>query len=356
MPARRNRRSRRRFLGVAVLALLGLVGLVIAGRDAWRHETESPLRSADATDELLVVPPGASAEWMARQLQALGFVRHPLVFRIYVHNRGVGTSLRAGEYALSRGLSLAQVVDKLVRGDVVRHEVTFPEGKDLAEAAAIAAAKGIPADEFLAAARDPAPIRDLDPKAADLEGYLFPDTYDVPRGDKAAAQLVARMVGRFRDVIGPELPKIVARGGNVREVVTLASIVELETARPEERARIAAVFQNRLAKRMPFQTDPTVIYALKQKGTWDGNIRKRDLSLDSPFNTYRFAGLPPGPIASPGRESLRAVLAPTPGIEDLYFVSRNDGSHQFSRTLAEHNRAVDQYQKHRPPSSPRASS
>jgi UPF0755 protein len=153
-------------------------------------------------------------------------------------------------------------------------------------------------------------------------------------------------VKRFREVITPELPAIKASGMTLREVVTLASVVELETARPDERPRIAAVFKNRLKRRMPLQTDPTVIYALKKRGGYDGNIRRGDLDIDSPYNTYRFPGLPPGPIASPGREAIRAVLQPA-AVEDLYFVSRNDGSHQFSANLADHNRAVYQYQKHR---------
>jgi UPF0755 protein len=323
---------------------LAAAGLLVAGREAWRHETEDPIRDSAAPPATLNIPPGASADWIARQLSALGFAPHPLVFRAFVHGRGVGQSLRAGEYALDSSLSLAAVVDKLVRGDVVRHEITFPEGKNLAEAAEIAAAKKLDIAAFLAAAKDPSAIRDLDPQAKDLEGYLFPDTYDLPRAGDTAALLVARMVGRFRSVIGPELPRIAAAKLSVRDVVTLASLVELETARVDERPRIAAVFLNRLAKGMLLQTDPTVIYVLKKKGTWDGNIRHKDLDLDSPFNTYKVAGLPPGPIASPGREALLAVLQPAP-VKDLYFVSRNDGSHQFSETLAEHNRAVDTYQK-----------
>ena len=344
MPAPR-RRPRSRLLAAALVGVAG-AGLVLAGREAWRHETEDPIRDPVAPSVTLTVPPGASADWIARQLTALGFVRHPLVFRAFVHGRGVGQVLRAGEYALDSSLSLAAAVEKLVRGDVVRHEITFPEGKNLAEAAQIAAARKIDGAAFLAAAKDPSVIRDLDPNAKDLEGYLFPDTYDLPRTGDPAALLVARMVGRFRRVIDPELPKIAAAKMTVRDVVTLASLVELETARVEERPRIAAVFLNRLAKGMLLQTDPTVIYALKRKGTWNGNIRHQDLGLDSPFNTYRVAGLPPGPIASPGREALLAVLQPAP-VKDLYFVSRNDGSHQFSETLAEHNRAVDVYQKRR---------
>jgi len=145
--------------------------------------------------------------------------------------------------------------------------------------------------------------------------------------------------------MAPELARL-PTGRTLRQVVTLASIVETETARPEERPRVAAVFLNRLQRRMPLQTDPTVIYALRKVGTWDGNIRKGDLDVDSPYNTYRFPGLPPGPIASPGRASLQAALHPAESRE-LYFVSRNDGSHQFSETLAEHERWVNQYQRHR---------
>jgi UPF0755 protein len=205
---------------------------------------------------------------------------------------------------------------------------------------------GVSTDEFLRLARDPLLIRDLDPEAEDLEGYMFPDTYDIPRVPNTERALVGRMVRRFRDVIAPELTGMAERGLSVRKVVTLASVVELETARRQERPRIAAVFWNRLRRGMPLQADPTVIYALRRGGLWDGNIRKKDLGIDSPYNTYRYAGLPPGPIGSPGREAIRAVLEPAE-TRELYFVSRNDGTHHFSETLAEHNRAVDRYQRRR---------
>jgi UPF0755 protein len=214
------------------------------------------------------------------------------------------------------------------------------------EMADLAEAKGIPREEFLAAARDPSLIRDLDPAATDLEGYLFPDTYDLPGSGNRGALLVERMVQRFREVIVPLRVELAAQPLSLRELVTLASVVERETARPEERPRIAAVFHNRLARRMPLQTDPTVIYALRKAGRWDGNIRKKDLDIDSPYNTYRRPGLPPGPIASPGREAILAALHPA-ATRDLYFVSRNDGSHHFSQTLGEHERAVDRYQRSR---------
>jgi UPF0755 protein len=325
------------------LILVLLLGAAAYG--AWFHETRWPVRGASDPPQPLLVAQGAGVLEIGRQLQQLGLVRHPEVFRFYVLSRGETGRLRAGEYALEGSMSLEQIVDKLVRGDVVRHVVTFPEGTNLEDMARLAAAKGIPMADFLAAARNPAPIADLDPEAKDLEGYLFPDTYDIPRGPDPAAQLVARMVKRFRAVIGPDLARLPA-GRTLRQVVTLASIVETETARPEERPRVAAVFLNRLQKRMPLQTDPTVIYALRKVGTWDGNIRKGDLDVDSPYNTYRFPGLPPGPIASPGRPSLQAALHPAESRE-LYFVSRNDGSHQFSETLAEHERWVNLYQRHR---------
>jgi UPF0755 protein len=302
----------------------------------------------------MTVPPGASVRDVGAQLYGLGLVRHPAVFQALVMMRGDQGRLRAGEYALQGGLDLGQIVDKLVRGDVVRHVVTFPEGTSLEDMALIAAGQGLAPAAFLAAARDPEPIRDLDPDAPDLEGYAFPDTYDVSRLPDAPAVLVARAVRRFREVIGPDLPAIKAGPLTLRQVVTLASLVELETARPEERPRVAAVFRNRLRKGMLLQTDPTVIYALRKAGKYDGNIRKQDLEIDSPYNTYKYPGLPPGPIASPGRASLHAAAHPADA-DDLYFVSRNDGSHEFSRTLAEHQRWVNLYQKQRRAPPPSAS-
>jgi len=313
---------------------------------AWIHQTRLPVRGADDPPTPLVIPEGASTASIGQALGELGLVRHSLVFEALVRLRGASGRLRAGEYSIEGPVSLEQILEKLVKGEVQRHDVTFPEGRTLEEMADLAALRGQDRAAFLRAAQDPAPVRDLDPEAADLEGYLFPDTYDLPRSADAAAVLVGRMVQRFRSVLEPLRPRLLARGLSVRQAVTLASIVELETARPDERPRVAAVFLNRLQAGMPLQTDPTVIYALRKAGTWDGNIRKRDLDVDSPYNTYRRAGLPPGPIASPGKEALLAVVEPAP-VKDLYFVSRNDGSHQFSETLAEHERAVDRFQRRR---------
>ena len=343
---RAHRPARRRWPRRVALSLLALAALAGCAFAAWWHETTFPKIAEGAPAVRLVVPPGASAEAIARQLHALGLVRHPLVFRVLAQARGVGARLKAGEYALSGPLSLEGILDALSRGDVVRRDLTVPEGRSLDEIATLVAAEGLGLEAFFEAARDPAPVRDLDPAASDLEGYLFPDTYDVPQSPEAPRALVRRMTQRFREVISPDLERIAEKGLTVRQVVTLASIVELETARASERPRIAAVFLNRLEKGMPLQTDPSIIYALKKAGRWDGNIRKRDLDILSPYNTYRRPGLPPGPLGSPGREAILAVLEPA-GTKELYFVSRNDGTHEFSQTLVEHNRAVDRYQRRR---------
>ena len=328
---------RRLLLVVSLLA-----ALYVAGYAALR----GPVRGPADPPQTLIVAPGSSGAEVARQIHALGLVPHPALFRGLVALRGDSGRLRAGEYELAGPLSLDQIVDMLVKGEVVRHEVTFPEGRTIEDMAELAAARGVPPAAFREAALHVELIADLDPKASDLEGYLFPDTYELPRRPDPAGALVARQVQRFREVAAPLLPRLSAARLSVRELVTLASIVEMETGQALERPRIAAVFLNRLRIGMPLQTDPTVIFALRRAGAWDGNIRKADLSIDSPYNTYKHPGLPPGPIASPGRAALLAVLEPA-DTKDLYFVSRNDGTHQFSATLAEHERAVTQYQRRR---------
>ena len=339
-PRARERGSR---IAPWLAALVVAAGALAA---AWRYEITSTKIEAGLLPVRLVVPVGASADAIGRQLHAMGLVRHPLVFGLLARQRGLSSQLKAGEYALSGPLSVEGMLDAIARGDVVRRDLTIPEGKNLAEVAELVAAEGLSLKAFLDVARDPGPIHDLDPAATTLEGYLFPDTYDVPQSPEAPRALVRHMLERFRAVIRPELGRIAEKGMTVREVVTLASIVELETARSGERPRIATVFLNRLEKGMPLQTDPSVIYALKQAGRWDGNIRKKDLDIDSPYNTYRHTGLPPGPLGSPGKEAILAVLDPTPG-KELYFVSRNDGTHEFNETLGGHNRAVNRYQRRR---------
>jgi UPF0755 protein len=327
-------------------ALLVLFLVVIGLGVWWWVETRFPVRHASQPPQVLIVEPGQRAREIGASLHALGLVRHPEVFRLHVLLRGDAGRLRTGEYSLQGEMSLDQIVEQLVRGDVVRRTITFPEGRDIEEMAQIAANQGIDGAAFRAAAKDVSLVADLDPEAKDLEGYLFPDTYDLTRRPDAATVLVKRMVQRFRDAVRPEMGAIASSGYDLRDLVTLASVVEEETARADERPRISAVFRNRLKRGMPLQTDPTVIYALKRAGRYDGNIRRVDLDIDSPYNTYRYPGLPPGPISSPGLASLTAAIHPAPS-DDLYFVSRNDGSHYFSRTLSDHSRAVDHYQRGR---------
>jgi UPF0755 protein len=237
-----------------------------------------------------------------------------------------------------------EVIDKIARGDVYRRAITFREGLTIHEMAKVFEESGFgTAADFIKAASDPAPIKDVDADAPDLEGYLFPETYALPRNTPASA-LVAQMVEFFEKAFPPALRDAVkARGLTVRQAVTVASLVEKETAVDSERPMVAAVYLNRHRIGMPMQADPTVIYALQQAGRYDGNIRRDDLQFDSPYNTYRYPGLPPGPIAAPGRAALEAVANPA-DVDYLYFVSRNDGSHVFARTLEEHNRNVREWQ------------
>lgn len=235
----------------------------------------------------------------------------------------------------------------LARGGVFVRSITFREGLTIREMADVFQAGGFgTAAQFIAASKQAKLIVDIDPGARDLEGYLFPDTYTMSRR-MTASDLVDRMVNRFGKALTPELvERAAARGMSVRQLVTLASLVEKETGKADERPTVAGVYINRLKIGMGLQCDPTVIYALMLAGRYDGNIRREDLQIDSPYNTYRYPGLPPGPVAAPGEASLRAAANPA-GVPYLYFVSRNDGSHVFSTTLDEHNRHVDEFQRRR---------
>src|SRR3990172_5941386 len=256
-PARRRPRT----FPFRTLLLLGLLLLLGGAYAVWYHDTRLPLRGPEAPPLPLVVEPGATTLEVGRSLHAMGLVRHPEVFHLLVLERRASGKIRAGEYVLAGALSPGDGLRKLLAGTVVRQAVTFPEGTDLGAMAEIAAAQGIPAPAFREAAREVSLIVDLDAEATDLEGYLFPDTYDITRRPDAAQGLVRRAVARFRQVGGPERDRLAASGRSLREVVTLASLVERETALAAERPRGAAVFLNRLQKKMPLQTDPTVIYA-----------------------------------------------------------------------------------------------
>jgi UPF0755 protein len=325
-----------------LIALLLAAGAAAYGVQLF-HRMREPYRGFPGAEQFVDIPPGAGAAEIRRRLVEAGIVADPSLFRVALAWTGQARALKAGEYRFDRPMSAIEVIEKIARGDVYAHPITFPEGLTIREMAAIYQSRGFgTAGEFIEAAGDASLILDLDPAARDLEGYLFPETYALARGTPVTT-LVGLMVARFRDTYTRISGGAGVRDRSLREVVTLASLVEKETARAEERPLVAAVYWNRLARRMAMQADPTVVYALVQAGAYDGNIRKRDLSFDSPYNTYRYPGLPPGPIASPGRAALEAALAPA-DVPYLYFVSRNDGSHAFAETLARHNANVREYQ------------
>ncbi len=330
-----------RKLGILFLLLIVAAG---AAGGALYLRTEQPYRGYGGAEQFVDIPAGAGTRTIGDRLVAAGVIRDPLSFRLALWMSGRARVLKAGEYRFDQPMTPLDVIGKIARGDVYVINVTFPEGHTIAEMAVLAESHGIgTAAAFVDAANDASLIRALDPAARNLEGYLFPETYPVPRRTDAS-HLVRLMVERFEHVLTPEMRRrIEARGLLIHQAVTLASIVEKEAARADERPVIAAVYLNRFRIGMALQCDPTVIYALQRAGKYTGNLRRDDLAFDSPYNTYRYAGLPPGPIASPGRASLEATIHPA-DVDFLYFVSRNDGSHEFARTLEEHNRNVQKYQ------------
>jgi UPF0755 protein len=292
----------------------------------------------------VIVAPGTGTAAIGRRLVEAGVIRDELAFRAALWWTGRSRDLQAGEYRFDRPMAAVDVVERLSRGDVYTRRLTIPEGLTIREMADIFETRGFGRrTAFIDAAANAALIEDLDADAVDLEGYLFPETYALPR-DTPAARLIRMMVDRFRATYVDDLRRrAAAEGLTTRQVVTLASLVEKETAQAQERPVVAAVYRNRMKIGMALQADPTVVYAMQKAGKYNGNIRRDDLAIDSPYNTYRYPGLPPGPIAAPGAASLEAALMPAP-VSYLYFVSRNDGSHVFSQTLAEHNRNVREFQ------------
>lgn len=292
-------------------------------------------------DQVFIVKEGSSLKEVAGDLEKTGLITNKTLFVLWTRVKGYGKDLRAGEYALSPAMAPVQLLEILRKGLVILYPVTIPEGFTRDQIADALAAKGL-ADKkrFLELTRDKALLRQYGISGPSFEGYLFPDTYHFSRGMPTSAVLDT-MVKRFKQVVAPLMEKSQATGMKFEDVVILASIVEKETGKPEERPLIASVFLNRLRLGMRLESDPTVIYGIEN---FDGDLKKKDLTEKTPYNTYVIHGLTPGPIANPGLESIKAVMDPA-RTDYLYFVSRNDGSHHFSKTLAEHNRAVEMYQK-----------
>jgi len=298
-----------------------------------------PLQPSQTTFVLL--RPGWTTRHIARDLQEQGVIRSSAAFLTVQYVKGLHT-LKAGEYKFDQPASALEVWRRLVRGDVYARTVVVPEGFNMYDIAAAVEQAGLgSASDFLTAAHsDIFLVRNIDPDAKSLEGYLFPDTYQFTRID-TAHDIAAAMVHRFRQ----EAQKIGLLGNaDMHRIVTMASIVEKETADPKERPLVAGVYYNRLGRNMALAADPSVIYAALLAGRYRGTIYASDLQFDSPYNTYKFPGLPPGPIANPGVASLQAAMHPV-HTDFLYFVSDNNGHHRFARDLEEHSRNVAAYRR-----------
>jgi UPF0755 protein len=348
MSARRGGRRGGRAALVIALVLAALAGAAGVAIGVVRADWRTPYAGYGPGGVFVEIPRGMGEAGIARMLAANGVVRSEWSFRALAlahrHAR-----LEAGEYRFERPETPEQVFDAVAHGRIYLVTVTVPEGETMFDIATQLAAKGVTTREgFLAAAQSPALVAELAPGAPSLEGFLFPATYQFPRhqpGEKIATAMVRRFREAWARAVGevPEDERPNARFGPLA-IVTLASLVEKETAVPEERPLISAVFRNRLRNGMVLACDPTVIYALELAGKYNGQLLLTDLRVNSPYNTYRNRGLPPGPIANPGEASLFAALQPASG-EWLYFVATGDGGHAFSRTLAEHNRNVARYRK-----------
>ncbi|MEE2777759.1 MAG: endolytic transglycosylase MltG [Acidobacteriota bacterium] len=310
----------------------------------WRAVHE-PYRGWSGNEVTFEVETGSNATQVLAALAEAGIIGEAGLARLYLLYVLEDTVLQAGEYRFAKPASTLQVLEVLTAGRVVTHPVTVIEGLTLEETADTLSAAGFgDRDRLIGEMSDKARIADLDPDAGNLEGYLFPDTYAFPKG-ATEADIVDAMVVNFRHKLAlAQAAGEQAEVRSVRDLVTLASIVEKEALLDAERPLIAGVYSHRLRRRIPLSADPTVIFAMKLLGTWSGNLRRPDLRMDHPYNTYVKGGLPPGPICSPGEASLLAAAAPE-HTTHLYFVSRNDGTNVFADTLSEHNRNVNKWQK-----------
>jgi len=332
-----------------ILSLLGIalvVGLILLFIWGLNFSTEFLAPEENSRELVVVVPEGASSQRIGEVLEEAGAVRSAEAFvwtvKIKSRIKGQPIVLKAGEMTLDPSLPVWKNVDLIVKGNYKLYPFTIPEGKNMYEIAQMIESAGLGSKEdFLALCRDRGFINSLGFSDEDsLEGYLFPDTYNFPKGT-ALKTIIKTMTDRFWKVWN-KYEKVATEKKRARhQVITLASIVEKETGAPQERGIIAGVFWNRLARGMKLQTDPTVVYGLEN---FSGTITRQDLNTPHPYNTYVIQGLPPGPIANPGEAAINAVINPSV-VPYYFFVSKNDGTHQFSETLADHNRAVNKYQR-----------
>ena len=331
---------------VKLVLVLVLLAAAAAGFLAYRgyEMARTPYKGYSGDEVFFTVDRGATGTRIGTALEEEGIIRDARLFVAALRFRGETGSLQAGEYRFAEPLSTLDVVERLVAGDIYTFAITVPEGLTASETAEHLAAKGLgDAAALEAVFQDVSFIADIDRDASDLEGYLFPTTYQFTR-NPSPRDVARTMVAQFEEIFDEERrSKSEELGLTPREVVTLASVIEKETGNAEERPLIGSVVWNRLERGMPLAMDSTIIYALKLQGRYDGNLRRVDLETEHPYNTYLVAGIPPGPIASPGEASIDAVLEPA-DTRYLFFVSKNDGSHHFSTTYREHANAVRKYQ------------
>lgn len=298
--------------------------------------------SEDSQPQVFDIQPGMTLKQVAVALSHQGLIRSASAFQAIAYIQSKQNQVMVGEFSLSPSMLPSEIIDRITSGKTVLHPVTIPEGYRITEIATLLNAEGLANPEnFIRQTRDKNIIRSLGIPTDSLEGYLFPETYHFSKFTPEE-KIVQKMVDTFQEQVSKAKLMKGAKESRLswHEIITLASLIEKETGLDSERKMISSVFHNRLRKNMRLQTDPTVIYAIER---FDGNIRKHDLKIDSPYNTYRYKGLPPGPIASPGIKSIVAAIFPIES-DNLYFVSRQNGSHHFSSTLVEHNRAVQKYQ------------
>ncbi|HEV8244022.1 MAG TPA: endolytic transglycosylase MltG [Nitrospirales bacterium] len=324
-----------------ILVFMGMLVLIGTVAAYGHRALDMPAQKAQI-HHVVEIPEGASFKDVSNLLGEKGLILSPFWFRLLGKVQDAERKVKPGEYDLHTAMRPAEILNMLVTGKVIKYTVLVQEGFTARQIGKLLdEARIVKEADVARLVSDPLFIQSLGVDGPTLEGYLFPDTYYFPRRAKAE-EVVKAMVAGYRQAYTPEMQaRAASLGMTERQVMTLASIIEKETGQDEERPLISAVFHNRLKRRLPLQSDPTVIYGITN---FSGNLTRADLTRRTPFNTYTSTGLPPGPIASPGSKSIIAALNPAP-VDYIFFVSKNDGTHQFSTTLSEHNRAVGRYQK-----------
>lgn len=327
-------------IGSCAMLLLAALVFAYAAFDLYRY-MHAPIKKNNPTMASFTISPGDNFDRITEKLQEKGLVKAPLKFKLVARWKGAEKKIQAGQYRLSSQMTPLELLDALARGQVILYHVTIPEGFNIRQVARKVEAGGLADfDTFLSAATSPTLTRRLGLPADTVEGYLFPETYAFAQ-TATPEKLIKAMVAELRANFPAEWRKRAEETGfSVHEVITLASIIEKETGVADERPIIASVFHNRLDRNMRLESDPTVIYGIQD---FDGNLTRANLKKPTPYNTYQIRGLPPGPIANPGKASIRAAIYPA-DTDYLYFVAKPDRTHYFSETLKKHNQAVRKYQ------------